>query len=116
MCLMVSWDCRITLTRVVFTRSNQQNDENRKQRDAGEHTKDHVQGDVPIPQRAEGPVAEAATADANEIHDAVTGRTPFRSCDLAEDRHVVTVEKSPAEAEDDQPHDCDAERARVAHA
>src|SRR5687767_15574571 len=81
---------------VLLTRFNHQHNEDRKQSDAGESAKNHIERDVAIAQRAESPIAETAAADADKIHDSVTGGAPFRSRDLAEDRHVVAVEKSPA--------------------
>src|ERR1041385_4614057 len=71
---------------------------------------------MPVPQRAERPIAEAPATDAHEIHDSVTGGTPFRPRDLAKDGHVVAVEKSPADPKDNQPSDGHRQRAGVAHA
>ena len=63
-----------------------------------------------IAQHAEAPVGEAAATDAHEVHDAVAGGAQFGAHDLAEDRHVVAVEKSPAEAEENEEHESPSRR------
>ena len=61
-----------------------------------------------IAQSAETPVGEAATTDADQVHNPVTGRAQFGTDDLAENRHVVAVEKPPAQPEQGKKGDGDS--------
>ena len=49
-------------------------------------------------------------------HHSIAGGPQLGTHDLTQDGHVVAVEKAPAQTEDDQADDRDAERARIAHA
>ena len=71
---------------------------------------------MPVAQGAEAPVRKAAATDADQVHDAVSGRPHFGTHDLGENRHVVAIEESPADAVEDQERDRQAELRRQADA
>ena len=68
----------------------------------GKDAEDGEEGDVVIAENAETPIGKAATTDADKVHDAVAGGAEFGPGDLGKDGHVVAIEKSPAEAEEDE--------------
>jgi hypothetical protein len=101
---------------VVRRRPDQEYENDGEQGNSREGAEDDVEGHMTIAQGAEQPVAEAAAGDADEVHDAVAGGSPLRSGNLAENRHVVAVKESPAEAEQDEPEDRERQRVSVSHA
>src|SRR6185503_6778336 len=80
-------------------RPNQKDEHRRHRRDTGKDTEGYLQGHVKIAQPAKAPVGEAAATDADQIHNPITRGAQFGTDDLAEDGHVVAIEKPPAKPE-----------------
>lgn len=78
---------------------HQRDRDNRKQ---CKNAKADVQWDFGILESTESPIGKTAEADAYEVHDAVSCGTLMGTDDLGEDRHVVAIEKSPAQSKEDQ--------------
>ena len=57
---------------------------------------------MPVSHDAEAPISDPTAHHADKVHDAVPSRAQFRPRNLAQDRHVVTVKETPANAEQNQ--------------
>src|SRR6185436_1566266 len=87
------------------TRSDQKHQHDRDDCETGKYPKHDRVRYLAIPQRAKAPVRKPSTADSNEIHDSIACRAQFRPHDLAEDRHVVTIEEPPPKPEEREEKD-----------
>src|SRR6185436_16769634 len=112
-----SWGYRSLFGRSRFGDpwANEQNKHNRNGRSAGEEAEGHGQRHVMISQRAESPVRKSAATDADKIHDAIARSPKMWPRDLAENRHIVRVKKSPAQSKQYQKSDRNAQRLRKSH-
>src|SRR6516162_5019674 len=82
------------------SRPDEQYEHNGNHRGAGEYPKNDTERNIPVAEDAEAPVGQAAATDADEIHDAVAGGAQLGPHDLRQNRHIVAIEKPPAEAEE----------------
>jgi len=101
---------------LVVVWSYEQDKHDGEERGAGKDAEDDVERHLLIAQRAEAPVGQPAATDAYEVHDTVARGAQLRSNDLSKNGHVVAIEDTPAEAEQDEESDRDRQGAGVAHA
>lgn len=85
---------------VVRSNLDAQYQGDRNDRQHGEQAETDIQRNFGILQTTKTPIGQSANADAHKVHDTVAGGAVIGSDDLREDRHVVAVEKPPAQAKE----------------
>src|SRR5882724_5307288 len=79
--------------------SNEQHENDGRGRRHRAETENHRWRRAVVAHRAQSDRDPAARADADHVHNSVAGRAVLWPDNLAQDGHIVRVEKSPADAE-----------------